>query len=506
MLPVLLTIGLTGFGLSAAINSGIALVVFSIFCYARRQPLNKFVYAPRTLHPAFRQGRPAPPPISSSFFGFIMDVIRVPRSTYIACAGLDSYMFLRWMELCMALFGGMTVLGVAILVPVNYTAHGGVDGFESISMSNIPENSARLAAHILVAYCFAAWLYYLLYRLWMEYAELRRAHMAREALSNRGLSLLVQSIPPSARNDASFLSTFRSFFPQPSSSAAVPLMSPTSQRLLTEDDQQSTSAIPHFIHSAYVAKDTGKMSDAIEERDKHLNGLEHAVLTYQNNPDERPMTATTAFLFNKKDALTWHEEQMVKQDAVLKDEKAKVEAAKEGWSNGFITFDTVVAYQSAVRVDKTSEPFSWSCRPAPELRDVYWPSLSYTATKRLYMGVIVAILLWLLVFFWIIPITFVQGIANLSNLPDKLGSGFNWVNSIRQSHTTTRNTHTHGRGGKMVREVAQSLPTQRKRNVSRSISQTCPCHAAACVSSLRFVCVQLPCPSASSMAFCLVWC
>lgn len=439
MLPVLLTIGLTGFGMSVAVNAGIALVVFSIFCYVRRQPLNKFVYAPRLLHPAFRQGRPAPPPLSSSFFGFVMETVRVPRSTFIACAGLDAYMFLRWMELCMTLFGGMTLLGVAVLVPVNYTANGGVDGFEAISMSNVPENSARLAAHIVVAYCFAAWLYYLLYRMWLEYAELRRAHMAREHLSNRGLTLLVQSIPPSARNDASFLSTFRSFFPQPSSNSAVPLLSPTSRRLLNEDDQQSTSAIPHFIHSAYIAKDTGKMSDAIDERDDHLNGLEYAVLAHQNNPDERPMTATKLFLFAKRDALTYHEEEMMKQDAVLKEEKGKVEAAKEGWSNGFITFDTVVAYQSAARVDKTNEPFSWSCRPAPELRDVYWPSLSYTSTKRLYMGVIVTILLWLLVFFWIIPITFVQGIANLSNLPAKLGSGFNWVNSIRQP----RNTHTH---------------------------------------------------------------
>ena len=147
-------VGLGGFGLSAAINGGIALVVFTIFCIARRSPANRFVYAPRTLHPQFRGGRPPPPPLSSNLFSFIFEVLAVDRQTLIACAGLDAYMYCRWMELCTIMFAGMTVLGVGILVPVNYTAMGGKDGFDAVSMSNLPTNSVRLVAHLLVSYIF----------------------------------------------------------------------------------------------------------------------------------------------------------------------------------------------------------------------------------------------------------------------------------------------------------------------------------------------------------------
>ena len=429
-------VDLTGFGLSAAINTGIAVVVLALFCMARMRRGNRFVYAPRTLHPAFRQGRPPPPPLSSTYIGFIFEVLQVPRATFIATAGLDAYMFLRWMELCCVMFAGMTVLGVGVLVPVNYTANGGQPGFDAISMSNLPSNSSRLAAHLIVSYLFAAWTYFLLYRLWLEYSDLRVAFLAREQLSNRRLTLLVENIPAAQRNDQAFLKAFQAFFPEPGSgsSSASALLSPSSRALLRQDDARSTSAVPHFIHSAYVCKDTKEMAEAVVTRDADLHSLEGAVLAYQQKPDERPMTATKMFCLQKRDALVWFEEDIRKQEQLMEDGRAAVEQGVDrGYSNGFLTFDSVVAYQSAVRVELTSEPVEWTCKPAPELRDVYWPSMAYTQAKRLYMGVLVSVLLALLVLLWVLPVTFIQGIANLSNLPNAggaFGAAFSWINDI----------------------------------------------------------------------------
>ena len=113
---------LTGFGLSAAINGAIALVVLSLFLCTRKRAANRFVYAPRTLLPQFRQGRPEPPPLPDTWLSWVAVVWRVSRDDLIAYAGLDAYMFCRFCMLCVEMFAAMTVLGVAILVPVNYTS------------------------------------------------------------------------------------------------------------------------------------------------------------------------------------------------------------------------------------------------------------------------------------------------------------------------------------------------------------------------------------------------
>ena len=285
-------------------------------------------------------------------------------------------------------------------------------------MSNIPENSRRVAAHVLVAYCFAAWTYWQLWRCWSEYAEMRLAYMAQEHLHNRNLTLLVHNIPSKARSDTAFLATFRSFFPQPASPASAPL-SPRSARLATDVYPGHDSVEPHFIHSAYVAKDIGDMPDHLEDRDQALFGMEKAVTAYREKPDERPTTATKMFCLNKRDALEYYDEELNKNNALLAEGRQRARTAR-CWSSGFITFDSVMAYQSALRVDATSVPFEWQCKPAPELRDVYWPALAFTATQRVTGNLIAQCLLWALVICWLIPVAFIQSLANLSSLPAKV--------------------------------------------------------------------------------------
>ena len=423
-------VNLVGFGLSAAVNGGIALVVFCIFCYTRKQAANRFVYYPRTFHPAFRGGRPPPPPLPSSFIGWLWPLLQIDRATVIASCGLDAYMFLRFLELCCLLFLGMIPLGVGILVPVDYTAVGGQDGFEAISVSNVDNNSPRLAAHVIVAYLFAAWTYLLLFLVWLEYRQLRTAWLAQEQLSNRALTVLVQALPETARTDAAFLSTFRSQLPSSAvgSAASTTPPSPRQGLLARDEDELNTSAMPRVIHSAYVAKDIGKMSDAVSDRDKDLNGMEHAVLQFEQEPEERPQTATKCFCCSKQDSLTYLPDDMGKQDALLAEgRQAAVSADSAAYSNGFVTFDSVSAFTAVVN-DSQKKPYV--VRIAPELRDVYWPSLSYTAGKRLYMGLLVSVLLYLLVFFWIIPVAFTQSIANLQSLANTSASWLSWLSFI----------------------------------------------------------------------------
>jgi len=401
-------VSLSGFGVSAAINGGIGLVVFTLFCLFRRMQINRFVYSPRLLHEVNRQGRPPPPPLDQSWFAWIWTVIHVDNKQVLATAGLDAYMFIRVLETFVLMFTGMTILGIGILVPVNYSGQNGQDGFEAISLANIRDKDSRLAAHIICDYIFSAWTYYLLYRLWREYHELRLVWIAQEQVQNRHLTLLVRNIPAAIKNDSVFHSTFESFYPM---------------RGLQSISGNNNKP----IHSAFLCKDIGKLDEWVEERDKDYHKLEHALATYQSKPEKgRPTTATRFLCLDKKDALNWFEEEVTRLSEKIVQRKKE---ALPVYHNGFVTFDSVLAFQTATLIEERNTPFSWRCVPAPELRDIYWPNMSYTQLKRLYMGIAMLVLLYALVIFWTIPVAFVQSVANLQNLSEEI-SWLSWVQSI----------------------------------------------------------------------------
>ena len=149
---------LTGFGLSAAINGAVALVVLSLFLLARKRIGNRFVYAPRTLLPQFRQGRPVPPPLPPTYLSWLWQVWAISRDDFVAYAGLDAYMFCRFCMLCVQLFAAMTILGVGILVPVNYTsARTPTDTHRAELLTRLHSSTASLTCPLSVSVSVLQW-------------------------------------------------------------------------------------------------------------------------------------------------------------------------------------------------------------------------------------------------------------------------------------------------------------------------------------------------------------
>lgn len=61
-------------------------------------------------------------------------------------------------------------------------------------------------------------------------------------------------------------------------------------------------------------------------------------------------------------------------------------------------------------------PLLWQTTWAPEPRDVYWPNLSMPYWENGTRKLIVAGIVFFIVFFFLIPVTFVQGLTELRNL------------------------------------------------------------------------------------------
>ncbi|KAL4421157.1 hypothetical protein ABPG77_000792 [Micractinium sp. CCAP 211/92] len=160
----------------------------------------------REVPPALR-----PPPLDVSglrrLWSWLGPVLTVPDKRLLESAGLDALMAQRVIGFGNLMFAPLTILGVGVLLPVNYTsyepdpattqtdANGTTvnDAFLKMTMSAIPHGSPVLWLHFVFTYIFMAWVCFLLIQYYKEFISLRQAHdeqLVRSAELGRRCSLL----------------------------------------------------------------------------------------------------------------------------------------------------------------------------------------------------------------------------------------------------------------------------------------------------------------------------
>lgn len=82
----------------------------------------------------------------------------------------------------------------------------------------------------------------------------------------------------------------------------------------------------------------------------------------------------------------------------------------------FVTFDSRWAAAVCAQTQQSKDPTKWLTDWAPEPRDVYWRNLAIPFVSLSIRRLLMSISLFALVFFYMIPIAFVQSLANLEGL------------------------------------------------------------------------------------------
>jgi hypothetical protein len=82
------------------------------------RPYNSVVYAPKLKH---ADDKRAPPPLGKGVFAWVAPVLKTKEQDIILQVGLDATIFLRFLRMCRNIFLAITVLGCAIIIPVNMT-------------------------------------------------------------------------------------------------------------------------------------------------------------------------------------------------------------------------------------------------------------------------------------------------------------------------------------------------------------------------------------------------
>ncbi|OVA20069.1 protein of unknown function DUF221 [Macleaya cordata] len=395
-------------GASAAINLLSAIVFLVAFAILRLQPLNDRVYFPKW----YLKGIRGSPTHSGAFvrkfvnldfktytrfLNWMPAALKMPELELIDHAGLDSAVYIRIYLLGLKIFVPLTVLSFAVLVPVNWT-----DGtlehskdlmfsdIDKLSISNVAPGSNRFWAHLVMAYVFTFWTCYALYSEYKKIAFMRLHFLASESRRPDQFSVLVRNVPPDPYESVS-------------------------------EHVEHFFCVNHPDH--YLTHQVVYNANSLAKMVSQKKGLQNRLCYYQNkyerNPGRKPTTKTGFWgLWGKTvDAIDYYTEEIEKlskeviseRERVISDPKAIMPAA-------FVSFKTRWGAAVCAQTQQSSNPTSWLTEWAPEPRDVYWANLAIPFVEISIRRLIIAVATFFLTFFFMIPILFVQSLANIEGI------------------------------------------------------------------------------------------
>ncbi|XP_021681352.2 CSC1-like protein At4g02900 isoform X3 [Hevea brasiliensis] len=378
------------------------------FAILRLQPINDRVYFPKWYLKGIRASPTHSRAIISKFvnmdfktyirlLSWMLAALRMPEPELIDHAGLDSVVYIRIYLMGLKIFVPITLLAFAVLVPVNWTA-GALEqikdltfsDIDKLSISNIPPGSRRFWAHVAMSYVFTFWTLYVIYKEYKTTAILRLQFLASESHRPDHFTVLVRNIPP-------------------------------------DPDESVTEHVEHFFcvnHPDHylthqVVYNANKLANLVAKKKSLQNWLTYYQNKYERNPLSRPTTKTGFWGLwgTRVDAIDFYtveigklnEEEDKERERVISDPNAIVPVA-------FVSFKSRWGAAVCAQTQQTSNPTIWLTERAPEPRDVYWDNLAIPYVELTIRRLLMALGLFFLIFFFMIPIAIVQSMASIQGI------------------------------------------------------------------------------------------
>ncbi|CAH1423751.1 unnamed protein product [Lactuca virosa] len=400
---------LADIGLSAAINIITAFIFLIAFAILRLQPFNDRVYFPKW----YLKGLRSSPATSGAFvtkfinldyrsylkfLNWMPDALKMPEPELIDHAGLDSAVYLRIYLLGLKIFIPILVLTWAILVPVNWTndtldklkGEATYSEIDKLSISNIPQGSHRFWTHVIMAYAVTFWTCFALKKEYETVANMRLHFLQSEKRRPDQFTVLVKNVPPDA--DESVSEAVEHFF------------------LVNHPDN-------YLTHQ--VVLNANKLAKLVEEKKSKQNWLDYYQNKFERNQAKRPIMKT-GFLGlwgEKVDAIQHHISEIERLSNEIADEKEDVvNNPKAIMPAAFVSFKTRWGAAVCAQTQQARNPTLWLTEWAPEPRDVYWKNLAIPYVSLTIRKLLMAVAFFFLTFFFIIPIAFVQSLANIEGI------------------------------------------------------------------------------------------
>lgn len=372
---------------SAAINTGLSVLLFSLYSILRKQPSNTIVYFGRRLaslnnrnsrnHFSFERFVPSP--------SWIVKAWETTENEILAIGGLDAVVFQRILVFSIRVFSIAAVTCLFLVLPVNYYGqemkhkHIHAESLNVFTIANVKEGSRWLWAHCLALYIISCSACVLLYFEYKSITKMRLAHITTSPPNPSHFTILVRSIPYSVGE--SYSNSVKKFF----------------------TNYYASSYLSHQIvyRCGLVQKlmvDAEKICMRIKAAPKGQSSLKPCCLcggstSFKVLTDE-PESVKDSFSYSNLNLATRDNER----------------------SAAFVIFKTRYAAVVATQMLQSPNPMSWVTELAPEPHDVLWSNLCIPF-RQLWLRKI-ATLLASIVFMvlFLAPVTFVQGLTQLEKL------------------------------------------------------------------------------------------
>uniref|UniRef100_A0A6M2EEB8 CSC1-like protein RXW8 n=1 Tax=Populus davidiana TaxID=266767 RepID=A0A6M2EEB8_9ROSI len=372
---------------SAAINTGLSVLLFSLYSILRKQPSNTIVYFGRRLaslnnrnsrnHFSFERFVPSP--------SWIVKAWETTENEILAIGGLDAVVFQRILVFSIRVFSIASVTCLFLVLPVNYYGqemkhkHIHAESLNVFTIANVKEGSRWLWAHCLALYIISCSACVLLYFEYKSITKMRLAHITTSPPNPSHFTILVRSIPYLVGE--SYSNSVKKFF----------------------TNYYASSYLSHQIvyRCGLVQKlmvDAEKICMRIKAAPKGQSSLKPCCLcggstSFKVLTDE-PESVKDSFTYSNLNLATSDNER----------------------SAAFVIFKTRYAAVVATQMLQSPNPMSWVTELAPEPHDVLWSNLCIPF-RQLWLRKI-ATLLASIVFMvlFLAPVTFVQGLTQLEKL------------------------------------------------------------------------------------------
>ncbi|KAG0369611.1 hypothetical protein BGZ54_009420 [Gamsiella multidivaricata] len=437
----------SGLKTQLAISTLLGLSSFLTFCFLRTRWT--ILYAPRS-----KLRRHTPPVLSSTFFGWIPQLLRIPEAELIECVGLDAAMMLRFFTMSLKLFAACMIPGLLIILPINiYSASEGrlpTDPDEDNEFDpSLPNAAPRhetsllyLFAQFTFTWVFSLLTIYVLWRTYEGYIDIRRRYLLkrRKAIVNR--TIMVVGLPSHLRNDRALATFYESLGVGTVESAHV-CRHVTGLKRLIEQRAYALRALEQVYTEYYgnPSSDPDYDPEAIAAENDHTldHGLHAAASAAESSHDptrgyfphvgdcpssmqsndrtkKRP-TIRLGFLglFGKEvDKIDYCREVFATLDKAV--QKMRLSRVFATTSIGFVTFEEMHAAQILAQTVNTQETLSCETFLAPEPRDVYWDNLNLPPSELDVRTVVINVITFSLVFFWAGPVGVFSSFLSLDSL------------------------------------------------------------------------------------------
>ncbi|KAK6133231.1 hypothetical protein DH2020_032992 [Rehmannia glutinosa] len=401
-------------GVAAGINILFAVAFLVAFAILRLQPINDRVYFPKW----YLKGLRSSPTHTGSFvskfvnldwrsyvrfLNWVPDALRMPEPELIDHAGLDSAVYLRiyLLGICrLKIFVPVALLSWAILVPVNWTNNTlekslatdkvQYSDIDKLSISNVPYGSLRFWTHIVMAYAFTFWTCYTLRKEYATIATMRLHFLASERRRPDQFTVLVRNVPPDP--DESVSELVEHFF------------------LVNHPD--------HYL-THQVVINANKLAKLVKEKKGKQNWLDYYQIKYSRNQSQRPVTKT-GFLGlwgETVDAIGYQTAEIERLSKEIAEERERMKTdPKCIMPAAFVSFRTRWGAAVCAQTQQSRNPTFWLTEWASEPRDVYWDNLAIPYVSLSIRRLVIAVAFFFLTFFFMIPVTIVQSLANIEGI------------------------------------------------------------------------------------------